>query len=367
MAGLYIHIPFCKSRCIYCDFYSTTGNESLQDRYVNALIKELSLRKDFLHDNIIETAYVGGGTPTTLSYLHLKQLATIVPPTVREFTLECNPDDVTGEMARTLHDMGVNRISMGAQSFSDHRLQLLRRRHNAMQIRNAVKLLRNYGFSNISIDLIFGFPNETIEEWKHDIDEALSLGVEHISAYSLMYEEGTPLTRMADSGEIQRLSEEDCCKMYDTLVERLCQAGYEHYEISNFAKPGFRSQHNSSYWNGTEYIGIGAAAHSYNTDTRQWNVSNIRQYIESIEKGVIPMEQETLDDITRYNDMITTALRTAEGIDLDTLKAPFLDYAVRNARRNISAGLLQITDRHMRLTRKGMFVNDEVMTDLIWA
>ena len=367
MAGLYIHIPFCKSRCIYCDFYSTTGNESLHDRYTDALHKELEIRKDFLHDDVIGTAYIGGGTPSTLSPHHLMQLAALVPPTVREFTVECNPDDVTSDMARTLQDMGVNRISMGAQTFSDARLGMLERRHNSRQIREAVQILRQHGFTNISIDLIYGFPGETVEEWEHDIDEALALNTEHLSAYSLMYEEGTQLTRMANSGEIVRLDDDTCCKMYDTLVNKLTMAGYEHYEISNFARPGYHSQHNSSYWNGTEYIGIGAAAHSYNTVSRQWNVNDVRQYIESIERGVVPMERELLDDITRYNDMVTTALRTAVGIDLDALEPRFRDYAMANARRNISAGLLQITDRHMRLTRKGMFVNDEVMSDLIWA
>ena len=266
------------------------------------------------------------------------------------------------------NDNVCNYLDIALQHISDPVLSRMQRHVTKEDTYELIRRMRReVPGIHIRTTLMVGFPGETVEQWERDIDEALALSVEHLSAYSLMYEEGTPLTLLAETGKVARLDDDTCCKMYDTLVDKLTTAGYEHYEISNFARPGFRSRHNFSYWNATEYIGIGAAAHSYNTDTRQWNVSDIRQYIESIERGIVPVEQETLDDITRYNDMITTVLRTAEGIDLDSMEPRFRDYAVKNARRNISAGLLQIADRHIRLTRKGMFVNDEVMSDLIWA
>lgn len=312
MAGIYIHIPFCESRCIYCDFYSTTSLK-WKDDYVDALCKEMELRPAIqaLGDNYpIETIYLGGGTPSQLSDGHLQQIFTKLKETYgdlfsknMEITMECNPDDVTPDFCKTLGKLPVNRVSMGAQTFSDQRLQFLRRRHNTAEVKEAVSLLRKTGIENISIDLMFGFPKENIEDWKYDIQQALQLGVEHISAYSLMYEEGTPLYKMLEQGKIEEIDEELSRNMYDTLVDMLTISGYEHYEISNFAKPGYRSRHNSSYWNETPYIGLGAAAHSYRRAqnqsgnmevTRSWNVNNIQQYINSIHQGILPSEKNTL-------------------------------------------------------------------------
>ena len=389
MAGIYIHIPFCESRCIYCDFYSTTSLK-WKDDYVDALCKEMELRPAIqaLGDNYpIETIYLGGGTPSQLSDGHLQQIFTKLKETYgdlfsknMEITMECNPDDVTPDFCKTLGKLPVNRVSMGAQTFSDQRLQFLRRRHNTTEVKEAVSLLRKTGIENISIDLMFGFPKENIENWKYDILQALQLGVEHISAYSLMYEEGTPLYKMLEQGKIEEIDEELSRNMYDTLIDMLTLSGYEHYEISNFAKPGYCSRHNSSYWNETPYIGLGAAAHSYRRArnqsgkmevTRSWNINNIQQYINSIHQGILPSEKENLDLTTRYNDLITTALRTSNGIDLKKTEKEFgksyLEKLLHEANSKIQRGLMKIDNKNYRLslTRKGIYISDDIMGDFM--
>jgi len=391
MAGLYIHIPFCASRCIYCGFYSTTLLD-LQDRYIDAVCREMELRKqEFITQHPtpypeLPTIYLGGGTPSQLSAKNLQKLFYNInkvygpfPKDPIEITMECNPDDLSEEYVAVLSQLPVNRISMGAQTFSDERLHFLHRRHTAEQVRTAIKRLRAIGIQNISIDLMFGFPNETLDDWASDINEALALDVEHISAYCLMYEEGTPLYEKFKSAKVQKLKEETERLMYERLIDRLEAAGYEHYEISNFAKEPplwggwrgspspFRSLHNSNYWNGTPYIGLGAAAHSYDKKSRSWNICNIRQYIAAIEQGQRPFEYELLNDDTRYNDLITTALRTREGINLTTMEKKYKDYLLENARLSLEQNLLRIDDNHIHLTRKGLFVSDDVMSDLIWV
>ena len=368
MAGIYVHIPFCKSRCLYCGFYSTTHRE-WQAKYVDAVIREHALRSDYLRDEQIQTLYIGGGTPSQLSPDLLERLLnhffTLTNAESQpEVTVECNPDDITPALATLLYNIGVNRISMGVQTFSDERLRFLRRRHNASEARKAVETLRNVGFRNISIDLMFGFPGETMTDWQSDISEACALGIEHISAYSLMYEEGTPLYRMLEHGEVEEIDEETSLRMYYYLIDRLSAAGYEHYEISNFAKPGFRSRHNSSYWNETHYLGLGAAAHSYNGVSRQWNIADIERYIASVEAGSPDFEIEAIDELTRYNDLITTALRTADGLPIDS--CIYRDYLLRCAQPLIDRSLLVITpQRRLRLTREGLYTSDDIMSELI--
>lgn len=386
MAGLYIHIPFCKSRCIYCAFYSTTQHEWMND-YVDALCKEMELRNT--PHTTLHTIYLGGGTPSQLSPTLLHRLFHNIYKVYEvasdaEITMECNPDDITPDYAQVIGELPINRVSMGAQTFSDERLRFLHRRHTSNQVKEAVELLRRNGIQNISIDLMFGFPGETLQDWEQDIHEALALDVEHLSAYSLMIEEGTvlyeqmrketPSNSPCLGGELMSSlnredlgeSEEQEREMYETLIDRLETAGYEHYEISNFAKKGFRSRHNSSYWNGTPYIGLGAAAHSYDIETRHWNISDLQTYIERIRQGILPIEEtETIDDTTRYNDLITTALRTCEGINLTSLPPSLRDYLLENAQKNIVRHLLEITDNHLHLTRQGLFVSDDVMSDLI--
>lgn len=379
MAGLYIHIPFCESRCIYCGFYSTTSLK-LRDDYVDALCREMQMRPSKAalgNDEPIETIYLGGGTPSQLKGSQLNQIFSAIRKNYTltenieniEITMECNPDDVTGDFCETLKQLPVNRISMGAQTFSNERLRFLHRRHNAREVDEAITRLRNIGIRNISIDLMFGFPEESLFQWMNDIRHAIQLNVEHISAYSLMYEEGTPLYRLLEQEKIREIDEETSRRMYETLIDLLTGAGYEHYEISNFARPGFRSRHNSSYWHEVPYIGIGAAAHSYNRKQRSWNIENIQTYIQSISKGILPSESEQLDITTRYNDLITTALRTSDGIDLMKMEQEFgkelADRLLQEAQPHISRRLMKIKDGRLSLTREGLYISDDVMSDFM--
>lgn len=370
MAGLYVHIPFCASRCIYCGFYSTTMKDDVRHRYVKALSKELRLRKGFLDAaDTIDTIYIGGGTPSQLALADIRDMFCDIHATCGdsqiETTFEANPDDINAELVDTLKSCGVNRVSMGVQSFDDKRLRFLCRRHTAEQARTAFRLLRSNGFDNISIDLMFGFPNQTLEQWEQDIEKALELEPDHISAYSLMYEEGTRLHAMLTRGEVCEIDEETSTKMFKLLADNLSKTGYEHYEISNFAKPGRRAVHNSSYWNDTPYIGIGAAAHSYNRRSRQWNVADVHKYIQSIENGCVPAEAETIDADTHYDDLITTALRTSDGLDMNLLDSAHRDYMLECARKYLQSGQLEIVNGHLRIEENSIFVSDMIMSDLM--
>lgn len=373
MSGLYLHIPFCKSRCIYCGFYSTTQS-AMRQRYVDALCREMELRQS--EATTIDTVYLGGGTPSQLTAEQLQQLFSHIADCYRlntrvadfEVTMEVNPDDVTDHFAELLAQLPVNRVSMGVQTFDDERLRFLRRRHTAAQALLAFRRLRRAGMANISIDLMYGFPQQTLADWLSDIEQAIALGAEHLSAYCLMVEEGTPLEKMLkDNAQCFRgvSSEEVERQMYYALIDRLSAAGYEHYEISNFARRGYHSRHNSSYWHDVSYIGLGAAAHSYDRRARQWNVSDIRQYINAIEQGMVPSECECLDDDTRYNDRVTVALRTADGLDLGTLSPRHRHYCMQEARRFLDAGLLRMSADHLVLTREGLFLSDMVMSGLM--
>ena len=413
MSGLYIHIPFCASRCIYCGFYSTVPAKkkderlSVEERYVNAICHEMELRAEKNSDcssgekSDLSTIYLGGGTPSQLSFESLQKIFqtidnvyhiglkwdtennTCTTATPIEVTMECNPDDITEEFAQNLRSLPINRISMGAQTFSDERLRFLHRRHTADEVETAVKRLRNANIENISVDLMFGFPNETLEEWKEDIERLLALDIEHISAYSLMYEEGTPLYRLLQAGKVKDMDDELYRQMYDTLIDRLAEVGYEQYEISNFAKlkvqtsmfnvqcsnfklqSPYRSQHNSSYWHNVPYIGIGASAHSYGNGKRSWNIADTKAYIAAIEEDRLLCEEEIIDADTHYNDMIMTALRTCEGIDLSTLSAEYQTYLMHLAKPLQQQGLLKEDNGWLHLTRNGIYVSDSVMSDLM--
>jgi oxygen-independent coproporphyrinogen-3 oxidase len=359
----------------------------LRQRYVNALCKELDSFECKLN-----TIYLGGGTPSQLSPAQLEQLfshiAKVYPlPTLQEgarggspeVTIECNPDDITVPYATVLSQLPINRVSMGAQTFNDERLRFLNRRHTSAQVPLAVERLRHAGITNISIDLMYGFPDETLADWEQDIDAVLSLGVPHISAYCLMLEEGTPLyeTLKNKNERVNMGSEELERQMYELLMDKLATAGYEHYEISNWSltpRPlqgerelkSYRSQHNSNYWKDVPYIGIGAAAHSYTGKKRSWNVADLREYLRRVENGESPMEDyELIEGWTRYNDRITVALRTCEGLDLNTLPDEQRSYCMNNARRFLDDGLLREKDHHLVLTRKGLFVSDMVMSELM--
>ncbi len=376
MAGLYIHIPFCASRCIYCGFYSTTRLD-LRQQYVDALIRELVEvgKSKMLKDDSISTVYLGGGTPSQLTIPQLHQLLDAiyiynkVEPDA-EVTIEMNPDDVSVPYADTLRQLGINRVSMGAQTFDDERLRWLNRRHTVAQVGQAVTILRAAGIRNISIDLMYGFPNETIDDFVHDIDEVIKLDVEHISAYCLMIEEGTELYRRYGDKRVREYDdskEETERKMYELLIDKLTAAGYEHYEISNFARPGFRSRHNSSYWTGVPYIGLGAAAHSFDGHLRSWNVSDIRQYIAAVNRDERLNEEEELSATDFYNERVMLGLRTCEGVDLSALSDDERNYCIQEAQPFLSDDILLLTDNRLVLTRKGLFVSDYVMSSLMQA
>lgn len=377
MAGLYVHIPFCATRCSYCGFYSTTKLD-LQDRYVDSLCREIALRKEYLSsystdskaaNTIIRTIYIGGGTPSQLSRYSLEKLFhaidTYLECSPEEVTMEVNPDDVTNDLAETISALHINRVSMGAQTFDDNRLKFLNRRHKSFQVERAIDILHEHGVGNISIDIMFGFPGQTCDSWKEDVRRAISLDIQHISAYSLMYEEGTRLYRMLKENMIKEIDEEVSLNMYNELINILCGAGYEHYEISNFAKKGYRALHNSSYWHDIPYLGIGAAAHSYNIKSRQWNVSDINKYIESISHDTVPFTFESIDADTHYNDIVTTELRTSEGIDLSRLADKYVQYIVKQAARHVADKTVDINDGHLKLTREGLYISDMIMSDLM--
>lgn len=373
-----MHIPFCKSRCRYCDFYSTTQLARRQE-YITAVIEEAhyALRITHCALNAVETIYIGGGTPSLLNVEDLQRLLIALPMAdAREVTIEANPGDITPEKAKAWRAMGVNRLSIGIQSFDDDILRLIGRRHTAAQAREAVRIAREEGFENISVDLMYGLPviieNEelrikngklreatnALEVLKSDVEELLRLDVEHISTYCLSYEEGTVLTQMLERGEIEEVDEDTENQMFDYIVEQLTEAGYEHYEVSNFARPGRRSRHNSNYWNDTPYIGLGAGAHSYDGVHRYWNPSDIDLYIRGALAHDLQREQETLTDEQRHTERVMLGLRTSEGIalsDVDETKA--LPYLRR--------GLLLQKGNRLVATTEGYHILNRIIEDLI--
>ena len=372
MSSIYIHIPFCKSRCIYCDFFSTT-QLSLRHQYVDALCKEVALTDQYLGGDTIHSIYFGGGTPSQLSVEQIHHILNTIaqhhPITPDcETTIELNPDDVTPAYVEGLRHLHINRISLGIQTFHDATLQFIQRRHSAQEAIDAVRLLQSSGYDNISIDLMFGFPEETLDDWQNDINQALQLNVQHLSAYSLMYEAGTRLYEMLTSHHIQEI-DEDCSRdMYRLLMKQMKDAGFEHYEISNFAKPNYYSRHNSSYWNNTHYLGLGAGAHSYNGSCRQSNICNLKQYIDGITRQQPVVEVETLTKDQQYNEMVMTRLRTCKGLQLDEIKTLFgptyYDHLIKAAAPYYNIGLLKNTDGNLILTPKGIYVSNDIIASL---
>ena len=372
MAGLYIHIPFCKSRCSYCDFHSGV-QLALLDRYVKALCAELETRFPYLGDDPLETIYFGGGTP---SLLQQQQLALIFETIQKrwdianctEITLEANPDDLSEEKLNDLKLLPINRLSVGIQSFNDAELTLLRRRHTAQQAIDAVQRARQY-FPNISIDLMYGLPGQTILTWQHTISQALALNIQHISAYHLTYEEGTLLERKRKEGRIMPVTEEESVAMYQLLRNMLSEKGIEQYEISNFALPGYHSRHNSSYWEGISYLGIGPAAHSFDGASRQWNVANTLHYITSLEEGSLCFEKEVLSPTDKYNEMIMISLRTTKGIPLCRVEKEFgveaKDALIKQSLRYITSGVMVLENNCLRLSPEGLFLSDGIIAELM--
>ena len=363
MAGIYLHIPFCKTRCIYCDFYSTTRND-LRQRYVRALCRELVLRRDYLRGATVETVYFGGGTPSQLTEKDFESIFQTLQDVyglehAREITLEANPDDLTDDYVQLLRHFPFNRISMGIQTFDEQTLQLLQRRHTATQAIEAVQRCRQAGFNNLSIDLIYGLPG------------AVNLHPEHISAYHLTYEEGTPLYRLRETHRVNEVNEEDSLRFFTLLVQTLRKAGYVHYEISNFCLPGHHARHNTAYWQGIPYLGCGPSAHSFDTHNREWNTTSLETYIEGMRQDKRYFETEALDDNTRYNEYVMTGLRTRWGISLEKISTDFgvrkLNYLRQMALPHIQRGKLVEKDGNLRLTEEGIFTSDDILSDLMYV
>ncbi|MBR2486843.1 MAG: radical SAM family heme chaperone HemW [Paludibacteraceae bacterium] len=376
MAGIYIHIPFCKSRCKYCDFFSTTHLEK-QAQYVQALLVEIQDRLSISNSQYpitntqypipnnqypISTIYIGGGTPSTLQVEHLRAIVEAIRREAKgvrqEITLEANPGDITQEKARAWREMGINRLSIGIQSFEDELLQLIGRRHNAEQARQAVTIAQAAGFDNISIDLMYALPSQTMQQWQHDVAQALQLNVQHISTYGLIYEEGTALTTLLDHGVVEAVDEETEMQMYDYLVEQLTANGYIHYEVSNFALPNCESKHNSSYWNDTPYIGLGAGAHSYNGQQRQWNISDLDTYIQQANAHQLQPQIEQLTDEQRHIERIMLGLRTRHGVAANEIP-------MHKAQGYINRGLLSAQGNRIVATTQGYHILNTIIEDLL--
>lgn len=375
MAGIYIHIPFCKRRCIYCDFFSTIQSEK-KPTYIHALCQELEMRKNYLEGEEIETIYLGGGTPSQLTEEELNEIFTSLYNIYKikedaEITLEANPDDLTPEYVSMLRRLPINRISMGIQTFQEETLKLLHRRHTARQAIEAFQRCREAGFRNISIDLMYGLPGETLDTWKEDLQQAIALHPEHISAYHLIYEEGTALWKLRDEHQVEEADEDLSVTLFKNLIDELKQAGYQHYEISNFCLPGLHSRHNSSYWTGKKYLGCGPSAHSFNGSSRQWNIASLDNYLKGIASGKPNYEIEELDLYTRYNDFVITSIRTCWGMSLSLLRSEYGEelyrYCLRMAKSHLEQGVLEIEEDTLRLTQEGIFISDGIMSELLFV
>lgn len=373
MAGIYIHIPFCKTRCSYCDFFSTT-NESTADRYVSAVNAELIFRKKELKELPISTVYFGGGTPSQLTIAQFARIFDViysnytVEPTA-EITIEANPDDMTEEYVLALKGLPFNRVSMGIQSFDDGDLKRLNRRHSASQALDVVERCQQNGLTNISIDLMYGLPLQTLEGWRRNVDIACSLGVQHISAYHLIFEKGTKLYQKLKKGEVNEADEELSVSMFHYLRDKLLAKGFVHYEISNFALDGFYSKHNSSYWKGIPYLGIGASAHSFDGENRWWNAPNMKSYLLQGEEGVFTPEIEVGSLVSRYNDFVIVSLRTMWGVEMDVLRSKFgdffADYFLKEVACFLDKGWMVQRGDCYSITPEGLFVSDTIFISLI--
>lgn len=387
MSGIYIHIPFCKQACHYCDFHFSTSLKK-KDQLVFALAKELQLRKDEFKDTTIETIYFGGGTPSVLSTNELQYLIDSVYLNYKvtdhpEITLEANPDDLiinnidalsiseVQSLYKTkfeeLKKTGINRLSIGVQSFHEKDLKLMNRAHNAIEAKRCLETATQY-FDNISLDLIYGIPNSTNQEWLENIQTALSFGIPHISSYALTVEPKTALASFIKKGIIDNVDDDLAHDQFHILIDQLNQAGFEHYELSNFAKKGYYSKNNSAYWLGKSYLGIGPSAHSFNGTQRAWNVKNNTIYIKKINQDQLPLEIETLTKNDKYNEFIMTGLRTIWGVSLTEVKKQFgesfLEYLLQQANQYINNQMLCIVDNSLKTTPKGKFLSDGIASDL---
>lgn len=370
MAGLYLHIPFCKQACHYCNFHFSTSLK-LKDEMVSAILRELVLQKDYLEGEPLETIYFGGGTPSLLSQRDLdlifgeifKHYPIAAQPL--EVTLEANPDDLNRLKINELKQSPVNRLSIGVQSFSEVDLRYMNRAHNALEALASIQNAQAAGFENLTVDLIYGSPTTSHEHWEKNLETVFALRIPHLSSYCLTVEPKTALAHQVKKGTARPVEDEHAARQFEFLVEQTTRAGYEHYEISNFAKPGWHSRHNSSYWQGKKYLGIGPSAHSFNGYSRQWNVANNATYIRTLQAGKLPFELEVLTPTQRYNEYVMTGLRTSWGCNLlEISKLGFEEYFAEGAKLFLADGTMERIGDVYRLTASGKFLADGIAAEL---
>ncbi|MBW2962691.1 radical SAM family heme chaperone HemW [Mesonia aestuariivivens] len=373
MSGIYIHIPFCKQACHYCDFHFSTSLKKKGD-LVKAIITELQMRKAE-NKGEVATIYFGGGTPSLLNAEELNQILTAVfkyyPVSEKlEITLEANPDDLTEEVLQTLANSKINRLSIGVQSFFEEDLKLMNRAHNASEALHSIQLARQY-FNNISIDLIYGIPEMSDERWQENLAQTLALQIPHISSYALTVEPKTALKKMIETGKVAPVDEEKSKAHFEILLTTLEEAGYINYEFSNFGKPDYFSENNTAYWLGKPYLGVGPSAHSFDGEHRSWNINNNTKYMKSIQAGIIPSEVEKLSVVDRYNEYVMTRLRTQFGVNLSEIKNLFgenlASYFEKEAQLFFKKGLLKQENNKILITRKGKFLSDGIAADLFYV
>jgi oxygen-independent coproporphyrinogen-3 oxidase len=373
MAGIYIHIPFCKQACHYCDFHFSTSQQYRPD-IVQALAKEITLQKNYLNGAPIETIYFGGGTPSLLDGGELSFLLDTIGQhhqvsTDAEITLEANPDDLSKEKVQALRQTAINRFSIGIQSFFDEDLQWMNRAHRSHEAETSVKRVQDAGFSNITTDLIYGYPLLTHEKWEHNMNMMFGLEVPHISAYSMTVEPRTALAAFIKKKQTPPVNDHQSAKQFTRLMERMQQQGFEHYEISNFSKPGHYSRHNANYWKGVPYLGIGPSAHAFNGVSRQWNVANNAQYLKALTQNDIPAEVEHLSTVNRLNEYIMTSIRTIWGLDLDVLDAITVGAAnalLKNAQQFLTNHWVSRQAQTLTLTPAGKLYADHITAELFF-
>ena len=376
MAGIYLHIPFCRQACHYCNFHFSTSLK-LKNEFVDALLKEIELQKNYLPAGAepVNTIYFGGGTPSLLTSEELSAMLQSLRKHFSvaadaEVTLEANPDDLTEEKLLDWKKLGVNRLSIGVQSFFEDDLRWMNRAHTAQQAIDNLQLARQY-FNNITIDLIYGTPTLPDDNWRHNVQQAIALGITHISCYALTVEPGTALASMITKHKVTDVNTEDQARQFLLLMQWMQEAGYEHYEISNFALPGKRSRHNSSYWQGAAYLGLGPSAHSFNGDSRQWNVANNALYIQSLKAGNVPFEIENLTNTQRLNEYIMTSLRTMEGLDVQWVIDHFGEQAAsqlqQESKQFIETGKMQLHNGRLQLTKEGKLFADGIAAELFFT
>lgn len=372
MAGLYIHIPYCHSKCSYCDFFSTPRSETI-DMYIDALLIELDIRSNEIIDNFT-TIYIGGGTPSILTPKQLSRLVNGISQyinlsDIREFTIEANPEDITDDWCRVVLSLGINRVSMGIQSFNNNELKIINRRHSAQDAIKAIETLRRNNIIKISCDLIYGLPTQTLNSWGYSLDKLLKMDLPHFSAYLLSYEPGTRLYMQLKNGKVEEASDELALAMYQLLITKAASMGYEHYEISNFSKPNHNAIHNSNYWKNSPYLGLGVSAHSFDGNKRRYNANKIKEYIVAMSNHsqFATIEEETIEE--QHNDYIIVSLRTSKGINLDDYLNKWgeekYNQLLSTAQNFILCNQMSITNNYLAILEKHMLISDSIMVEFI--